>query len=48
MSLARKEKIQKAIEQKREYLSSLQPGLQNIMQVEPEFDIYTILKVWSI
>uniref|UniRef100_A0A8C1I9F7 THO complex 5 n=1 Tax=Cyprinus carpio TaxID=7962 RepID=A0A8C1I9F7_CYPCA len=32
MSLARKEKIQKAIEQKREYLSSLQPGLQNIMQ----------------
>uniref|UniRef100_A0A8C1S110 THO complex 5 n=1 Tax=Cyprinus carpio TaxID=7962 RepID=A0A8C1S110_CYPCA len=27
MSLARKEKIQKAIEQKREYLSSLQPGL---------------------
>uniref|UniRef100_A0A673MUL7 THO complex subunit 5 homolog n=1 Tax=Sinocyclocheilus rhinocerous TaxID=307959 RepID=A0A673MUL7_9TELE len=32
MSLARKEKIHKAIEQKREYLSSLQPGLQNIMQ----------------
>uniref|UniRef100_A0A672NK40 THO complex subunit 5 homolog n=1 Tax=Sinocyclocheilus grahami TaxID=75366 RepID=A0A672NK40_SINGR len=32
MSLARKEKIHKAIEQKREYLSSLQPGLQSIMQ----------------
>ncbi|XP_067234934.1 THO complex subunit 5 homolog isoform X1 [Chanodichthys erythropterus] len=31
-SLASKEKIQRAIEQKREYLSSLQPGLQNIMQ----------------
>lgn len=32
-SLASKEKIQKAIEQKKEYLASLQPGLQNIMQV---------------
>ncbi|TRY97050.1 hypothetical protein DNTS_001458 [Danionella cerebrum] len=32
-SLSSKEKIQKAIEQKREYLSSLQPGLHNIMQV---------------
>ncbi|XP_065133534.1 THO complex subunit 5 homolog isoform X7 [Paramisgurnus dabryanus] len=31
-SLTSKEKIQKAIEQKKEYLSSLQPGLQNIMQ----------------
>ncbi|XP_073797895.1 THO complex subunit 5 homolog isoform X2 [Danio rerio] len=31
-SLSSKEKIQKAIEQKREYLSSLQPGLHNIMQ----------------
>lgn len=31
-SLASKEKIQKAIEQKKEYLGSLQPGLQNIMQ----------------
>ncbi|XP_051975771.1 THO complex subunit 5 homolog [Xyrauchen texanus] len=31
-SLSSKEKIQKAIEQKREYLTSLQPGLQNIMQ----------------
>ncbi|KAA0724697.1 THO complex subunit 5 -like protein [Triplophysa tibetana] len=31
-SLASKEKIYKAIEQKKEYLGSLQPGLQNIMQ----------------
>lgn len=33
-SLASKEKIHKAIEQKKEYLGSLQPGLQNIMQVK--------------
>lgn len=32
-SLATKEKIQKSIEVKKEHLRSLQPGLNNIMQV---------------
>lgn len=36
-SLSTKEKIQKSIEVKKEHLRSLQPGLNNIMQVKQLF-----------